>query len=278
MTASVNHKCWISRLHTRNDKEKKTGNGRERERRRRGGREMTEQRLSDQSLKIKCQRGETLFTPRQMNLRQTWDRQFTLKCTARIHVQRQNNYTADINYVQYKQTSTNAGMAIIRPVTCFHRYVQPHPRHTLHTLVLVWSFFLRQNMVIWSWSYSHLLLKMEPSAVKFQCQTLAVNPNEQINSVSSEVSLLELSRSLLQWLAVSLSVHLCLSPAHMGFLISPEKEYKCEGRCRSVSEPVNTHWLLYSDISNAAFSIKRTRRLNNSQAKPGRKVIWKWFK
>lgn len=36
---------------------------------------------------------------------------------------------------------------------------------------------------------------MEPSAVKFQCQTLVVNPNEQINSVSSEVSLLELSLS-----------------------------------------------------------------------------------
>lgn len=59
---------------------------------------------------------------------------------------------------------------------------------------------------------------MEPSAVKFQCQTLAVNPNEQINSVSSEVSLLELSLSAsARSLAVLLSVHLCLSPAHMRF-------------------------------------------------------------
>lgn len=63
--------------------------------------------------------------------------------------------------------------------TLFKLYLRGHERD-------------RKKKGDWSLSYSHLLLKMEPSAVKFQCQTLAVNPNEQINSVSSGVSLLEL--------------------------------------------------------------------------------------
>lgn len=50
-----------------------------------------------------------------------------------------------------------------------------------------------ENKVIGADFISRLPLKMEPSAVKFQGQTLAVNPNEQINGVSSEVSLLELA-------------------------------------------------------------------------------------
>lgn len=68
---------------------------------------------------------------------------------------------------------------------------------------------------------------MEPSAVRSKCQTLAVNPNEQINIVSSEVSLLELSLSASLDLAVCASVHLRLS-SHT-FLISLLKEWKCEG-------------------------------------------------
>lgn len=68
---------------------------------------------------------------------------------------------------------------------------------------------------------------MEPSAVRSQCQTLAVNPNEQINSVSSEVSLLELSLSAPLVLAECVFVHLRLS-SHM-LLISLLKEWKCVG-------------------------------------------------
>lgn len=50
-----------------------------------------------------------------------------------------------------------------------------------------------ENKVIGVDFILRLPLKMEPSAVKFQGQTLAANPNEQINGVSSEVSLLELA-------------------------------------------------------------------------------------
>lgn len=50
----------------------------------------------------------------------------------------------------------------------------------------------------------HLILKREPSAVKFQCQAVAVSPNEQINGILSEVSLLELAGSALLAVAVSL--------------------------------------------------------------------------
>lgn len=60
---------------------------------------------------------------------------------------------------------------------------------------------------------------MEPSAVKFQCQSLAVNPNEQINSVSSEVSLLELSLSasldLCSSLLLTCSLNLTLQKMEM---------------------------------------------------------------
>ena len=70
---------------------------------------------------------------------------------------------------------------------------------------------------------------MEPSAVRFQCQTLAVNPNEQINSVSSKVSLLELSFSASlarRWVSTVRSLPL-LGPRVL--VISLEKEWKCEG-------------------------------------------------
>lgn len=62
---------------------------------------------------------------------------------------------------------------------------------------------------------------MEPSAVKFQCQTFTVNPNEQINSVSSEVSLLELTlTSLICCISLCESLPLLLTGA---FALSTEK-------------------------------------------------------
>lgn len=58
---------------------------------------------------------------------------------------------------------------------------------------------------------------MEPSSVKFQCQTLAVNPNEQINSVSSEVSLLELSLCA-SHARLCVSARLCLSFTYINLI------------------------------------------------------------
>lgn len=61
---------------------------------------------------------------------------------------------------------------------------------------------------------------MEPSDVKFQCQTLAVNQNEPIDGASSEVSLLELQRSLLQSFAVAPCACLPHPPSNK---VPPEK-------------------------------------------------------
>lgn len=84
----------------------------------------------------------------------------------------------------------------------------------------------------WRWSYSNGLLKMEPSADRSQCQTLAVNPNEQINSVSSEVSLLELSLSAPLDLAVCVCECLCASQTLLtyAFNLTAEGMEMCGGR------------------------------------------------
>ena len=100
-----------------------------------------------------------------------------------------------INYVRYQQTSTNVGVAAIRSSRMYAnrsktRDLRFFPR------VFFGGGSDRENKVIGVDLIHICLSKMEPSAVKFQCQALAVNPNEQINSVSSAVSLLELSGSL----------------------------------------------------------------------------------
>lgn len=86
---------------------------------------------------------------------------------------------------------------------------------------------------------------MEPSDVKFQCQTLAVNQNEQIDGVSSEVSLLELHRSPLQSFAVSL----CTSASPPLTQVPPEKIKKLTAREKAARgvracEDARTHTLL----------------------------------
>lgn len=175
MTASVNHKCWISRLHTRNDKDKrqKTEGTRENETHGEGLQRTPAVRPVNQNKMSVGWRG--FFTPRQTDLKQTEIKgQSLLKCTSCIHIQKKNN-SASINYVQRKQTSTNVGMDTIGSKWQSHLLLLHAHSWTAQFILSCLSGVFCQD----KWgdfihiSYSRWSLRL------FQCQTLVVNPNEQ---------------------------------------------------------------------------------------------------
>lgn len=163
------------------------------------------------------------FSPRQMDFKQTDIKgQFLLKCTTYILIQKQNNHTVNINYVQYKQTSTNAGRDTIRSnCSMFYCY-----RLKDHSCVLLQIFFFRTRQQR-KWGdcvglihicYSRWSLQLLSSSVRLLLWT------QTSRSIAYRVRSASLNlRSLLHSLAVSLCASLPLPRSHV-LLMQTEKE------------------------------------------------------
>lgn len=216
MTASVNHKCWIFRLHTRNDTEKRW-----KMRQKETQREITEDSgWATSHLKIKCQRGETFFHDKTDGFKTNINKRTAHAQMHCRHPHRDRTTTQrTINYVQYEQTSTNVGMGAIRSSNMLLCYMLTAPQHVIHTIFRRFSFggHDRENKVIGvdliHICYSRWSLQLLSSSVRLSLWTqTSKSIAYRVRSASLNSLALCFTRSL------RLSLWISASPsAQMGF-------------------------------------------------------------